>query len=195
MSRGTRSVLRLSAGLNPERKSRDSGFRPTGCPVGLHEFLEQVARRGSWLGGGSAAALCAALAAALLEKLVVQQALNRRMRRIRRACTALIPKDATMFSRVIAASRRHNRGAFRHALKAATEVPWQVFDHAKAIQAACRAAQRSVKPRFQSDLRCALALALASSESARTLIYTNLAWLNDAAYTKTMRRRLQSATH
>ena len=140
------------------------------------------------------AALSAALAAALLEKLVPQAAARQKLRRIRRACVTLIDRDATMFSRVIKASRGENRSGFRRALTAATNVPWQVFAHAQTIQSACRVAQREIKPKFQSDLRCALALALAASESARTLILTNLAWLNDPAYTRMMRRRFQSAT-
>ena len=160
----------------------------------VDEFLEQVARRGSWVGGGSVAALSAALSAALLEKLVAQRTTARRLKRLRHACVALIPRDAKAFSRVIQATRRGNRAVFSRALKAATDVPWQVFAHAQAVQLACRTAQRAIKPRFQSDLRCALALALAASESARTLIHTNLAWLNNAAYTRMMRRRLQSAT-
>ena len=160
----------------------------------VDRFLEEVARRGSWVGGGSVAALSAALAAALLEKLVPQAAARQKLRRIRRACVTLIDRDATMFSRVIKASRGGNRSQFRRALTAATDVPWQVFAHAQTVQRMCRQAQRSVKPRFQSDLRCALAVALGASESTRTLIHTNLAWLNDAAYTRRMRRRLQSAT-
>lgn len=159
----------------------------------LEQFLEQVAQRGSWLGGGSVAAVSAALAAALLEKLVMQPDAARRLRRRRRECLELVERDAEMFARVIEATRRHNREAFRRALKRATEVPWKVFDHAQAIQAECRAAQRVVRPKFQSDLRCAMALALASSESARTLINTNLAWLKDARYSKSLRRRLQAA--
>jgi formiminotetrahydrofolate cyclodeaminase len=146
------------------------------------------------MGGGSVAALCAALSAALLEKLVVQPQAAQQLRRIQRSSLALMPRDARVFSKVIQATRRGGRRNFRRALKTATEVPWQVFAHAQAVQRMCRQAQRSVKPRFQSDLRCALAVALAASESARTLIETNLAWLNDAAYTRRMRRRLQSAT-
>ena len=158
----------------------------------LEQFLEQVARRGSWVGGGSAAALCAALAGALLEKLVHQPQAARRLRRIRRECLGLIERDAATFARVIAATRARRREIFRRSLKAATEVPCRVFEHAQTIQTSCRTAQRSVKPRFQSDLRCAMALALAASESARTLILTNLAWLNDPAYTRTIQRRLQA---
>ena len=140
------------------------------------------------------AALSAALAAALLEKLVPQAAARQKLRRIRRACLALVARDAAMFSRAIQVSRRGNRARFCRALKAATDVPWQVFAHAQTVQRMCRQAQRSVKPRFQSDLRCALAVALGASESTRTLIQTNLVWLNDATYTRRMRRRLQSAT-
>jgi len=103
-------------------------------------------------------------------------------------------RDASTFSQVIQATRHNDRRRFQRSLKAATEVPWQVFAYAQTVQGMCRQAQRSVKPRFQSDLRCALAVALAAGESARTLIHTNLAWLNNAAYTRRMRRRLQSAT-
>ena len=159
----------------------------------VEEFLEEVARRGSWVGGGSVAALSAALSAALLEKLVVRPGVVRSLRQIRRECVALMSRDAEAFARVIQATRRSNRTRFHRALTTATEIPWQVFEHAQAIQVACRAAQRSIKPRFQSDLRCAMALAIAASESARTLILTNLAWLNDPAYTKRIQHRLQAA--
>lgn len=161
----------------------------------VEQFLAQVARRGSWLGGGSVAAFSAALAAALLEKLVHGPALTRALRRSRRECVALIQRDATTFARVIRATRTGNPDAFRRSLKTATEVPRRIFDHAQMIQAACRKAQRAVKPRFQSDLRCAMALALAAGESARTLIETNLAWLNDPGYTRQVRRQLQAAQH
>ena len=160
----------------------------------LEQFLEDVAQRGSWVGGGSVAALSAALSAALLEKLVYRPQVARRLRRMRRACVVLMERDAEMFAHVIQATRAHQRQAFTRALKTATEVPCRVFEHAQAIQSTCRAAQRSVNPRLQSDLRCAMALAMAASESARTLIQTNLTWLNDRAYTRTIQRRLQSAT-
>ncbi len=159
----------------------------------LEEFLDQLARRGSWFGGGSAAAFSAALAAGLLEKLVVDPARTRRLRRIRRECLALVEGDAATFASVIRATRAKDRQAFRRALKTATDVPCRVFERAKAVQTACRQAQRVVKPRFQSDLRCALAIALAAAESARTLIHTNLAWLDDAAYAKAVQRRLDRA--
>ena len=160
----------------------------------LEQFLEQVARRGSWVGGGSVAALCAALAAALLEKLVIQPPAVRRLRVIRRQCLALVPQDAERFAKAIQATRRKDRGAFARALKRATDVPCRVFRHAQTIEAACRAAQRSVKPQFQSDLRCAMAVAMAAGESARALIRTNLAWLNDPAYAKRIQQQLQHAT-
>ena len=160
----------------------------------LEHFLEQVARRGSWVGGGSVAALSAALSAALLEKLVIRPALARRLRAIRRQCLSLVPQDAERFARVIQVTRLKDRQAFARALKRATNIPCRVFRHAQTIEAACRAAQRSVKPQFQSDLRCAMALAMAASESARALIHTNLAWLDDQTYTRRVRRQLQSAT-
>ncbi len=159
----------------------------------LNDFLEQVARRGSWVGGGSVAALAAALAAALLEKLMVHPGTVRTLRRRRLECVRLIQRDATTFAAVIQATRPHRRQQFQRNLKVATEVPCRVFEHAQAIQTACRLATRTVKPRFQSDLRCAMALALAAGESARTLIETNLVWLGDSRYTKTVHNRLQRA--
>ncbi|MBI2104758.1 MAG: cyclodeaminase/cyclohydrolase family protein [Candidatus Omnitrophica bacterium] len=159
----------------------------------IEQFLAQVARRGSWVGGGSVAAFSAALSAALLEKLVHDPAAARRLGAVRRECLALLDRDAEAFARVIRTTRRKDRRAFRAALQAATEVPCRVFEHAQRVQAACRAAQQAVKPRFQSDLRCAMAVAIAAGESARTLIHTNLAWLNDPAYAKRIRRRLQAA--
>ena len=160
----------------------------------VEQFLEDVAQRGSWVGGGSVAALSAALSAALLEKLIYRPQVARRLRTIRRTCIELIERDAQLFARVILATRAHRRQAFARALKTATEVPCRVFEYAQVVQSTCRAAQRSVNPRLQSDLRCAMALAMAARESARTLIQTNVTWLNDRAYTKTIQRRLQSAS-
>lgn len=159
----------------------------------LEHFLDQVARRGSCVGGGSVSALSAALAAALLEKLVGSSGIARRLRRIRRACVRLIQRDAEVFARVVAASRAGDYHAFQRSLKAATEVPCQVFEHAQAIRAACRAAAKSIKPRFQSDLKSARAMAVAAAESARVLMETNLAWLDNRAYTKAVRLRLRTA--
>ena len=159
----------------------------------LDRFVSHIARRGSWFGGGSVAALCAALAAALLEKIVVEAVPARTLRRIRRECLGLIKKDADAFARVITTTQSKDRGAFRSSLKTAIDIPSRVFEHAERIQAVCRTAQRTVKPRYQSDLRCALAVALAAAESARTLVITNLAWLNDPATTRQIERRLQTA--
>ena len=159
----------------------------------LEQFLEHVARRGSWFGGGSVAALSAALAAALLEKLIHDAGTARRLRRIRQECLALIRRDADAFARVIQITRRKDRSAFQRSLQAATEIPCRVFEHAEMLQAACRAAQRAVKPQFQSDLRCAMAVAMAAAESARTLVHTNLTWLNDRVYTQQVERRQQAA--
>ncbi len=159
----------------------------------LEGLLDQVALRGSWYGGGSVAALSTALSAALLEKLVANPALGRRLHRIRRDCLQLIEQDARTFARVIQATRKPgNRQAFVRALKAATAVPVRLVRHAHTLQAVSRAAQRRMKPRFRSDLRCVTALARASGEGAQALILTNLAWLGDAAYARTVRRTLHA---
>ena len=157
----------------------------------VEQFLEAVAKRGSWVGGGSVTALSAALAAALLEKLLHHPSRARRLRRIRRTCLRLIPRDAETFARVIRATRQHNRHTFARCLKTATEVQVQVCEAAQMVQAACRTAQRSVKPKMQSDLRCAMALAMAAAEGAKTLVRTNLAWLNDRSYTQRIERRIR----
>lgn len=156
----------------------------------LEQFLESVARRGSWVGGGSAAALSGALSAALLEKLLLQPSSVKRLRTIRRECLRLIDEDALTFARVIEATRAKRADAFANALKRATDVPCRVAEHAAAVQASCRAARRLIKPRFQSDLRCAQALARAAEQSAWALIQTNLAWLKDRSYSRSVRRRL-----
>ena len=159
----------------------------------LEHVLEQVARRGSWVGGGSVAALGAALAAALLEKLVIQPHATRTLRRLRRECVLLIDRDAERFARVIAATRAGNHEAFRRALKLATEGPCRVYQDAQQIEAMCRIARHAVKPQFQSDLRCAMAMAAAARVSSHALIETNLVWLKDRAYATTIRRRLRRA--
>ena len=157
----------------------------------LEYFLDQVARQGSWFGGGSVAALSAALTAALLEKLLGSVAPARRLQRIRRECFALVSRDAEAFARVIEASRSEKSHAFTRTLKAATEIPCRVFEHAQAIRAASWAAAGSIKPQFQSDLKGARAMAGAAAEGARALIETNLVWLNDRVYTRTIRLRLR----
>jgi formiminotetrahydrofolate cyclodeaminase len=158
----------------------------------IEQFLDEAARRGSWIGGGSLAALSAALAAALLEKLTLQPQTVRRLRRIRRACVVLIRQDAQAFAKAISATRLPRRRTFQRSLKAATDVQVKVFSNSQTITRACRRARRAVKPRFQSDLRCVLALAAAARQSASTLIRTNLAWLNDPAYAVQVRRRLRT---
>jgi formiminotetrahydrofolate cyclodeaminase len=139
--------------------------------------------------------LTAALAAALLEKLVQPSgaAQARRLQQVRTECLALVQQDADTFSRVIQTTRRSDRAAFRRALQSATDIPCRIFERARLVQDACLAVQRTVKPQFQSDLRCAAAVATGAAESARTLVLTNLAWLNDPAYTRRIKRRLQAA--
>ena len=144
------------------------------------------------MGGGSVAALSAALAAALLEKLTAAPHARGRLQAIRWACLALIERDAEAFARVVQASRTNDRAAFRRYLRRATEAPCRVAEHAETIRAACRASRRSVKALLQSDLRCAEALAGAAAASARALVQANLAWLDDAAYSKRTRDRLRA---
>ena len=158
----------------------------------LEAFLEDVAQRGSWVGGGSVAALSVALSAALLQKLVTRPELIRRLQRVRRECVRLIPRDAKTFARVIQATRGHRRAVFERALKTATDVPCQVHEHAETILAAGRRAQRDIKPRFQSDLKCAMAMAFAGQTAARALIDTNLEWLHDVVYTRNTQQRLRA---
>ena len=106
----------------------------------------------------------------------------------------LIQRDAEMFARAISATRRDDGQAFRRALRAATEVQEEVLASSRTIQAASRAAQRTIKPRFRSDLRCVSVLAVACGQAARTLIQTNRAWLRDRAYSTQVRRRLRTST-
>ncbi len=159
----------------------------------VDQFLDEIAQRGSWLGGGSVAALSAALSAALLEKLTASPQQARRIKRIRQQCVQLIEHDASTFASVIHAMRARNRRVFVRCLKAATEAQYRVFAQAQTIRLACRRARQAISPRLQSDVRCAQALAEAAGEAAQTLIRTNVAWLNDRAYTNTIQRRLRAA--
>ena len=91
--------------------------------------------------------------------------------------------------------RLGRRAVFVRKLKAATEVPYQVLAIACLIRATGKAYQRTIKPRFQSDVRCALALAQAAIESAEHFIKTNLSWLQEPAYAAGMRKRIRRAMH
>jgi formiminotetrahydrofolate cyclodeaminase len=139
--------------------------------------------------------LTAALAAALLEKLVQPTGAPRarQLRHVRKECLALIQRDADTFARVIQTTRRSDRTAFRKALQSATDIPCRIFERARLIEESCRAVQRTVKPQFHSDLRCASAVAAGAAESAKALVLTNLAWLDDPAYARRTKRRLQTA--
>lgn len=163
----------------------------------LEQVLDEVARRGSWMGGGSAAALSAALAAALLEKLTFQSREARALRRVRRACLQFIDKDAKTFACAIHALQSRQMGAFRRWLCVATTVQEQVHQQAQLIQQMSRQAMRRVRPQFRSDLQCAIALAVAAQRSSQVLIRTNRAWLNHhraapASRRQPLRRRSRS---
>ena len=158
--------------------------------ISLEQFLDQTATRGTWYGGGSAAALACALSASLMEKLSCQASTARASRAIRRQCTALIDADARVFAEVIRASSRGNRAGFQRALKSAIRVPWQVFDASRRLQQLAPKIGRHIRPKYRVDLTCAVAIARASGASAKALINTNLAWLGDRAYARQMQRQL-----
>lgn len=157
----------------------------------LEQRLDQLATRGSWYGGGSAAALACALAAALLEKLASRA--NRSLHPIRTRCVQLAEQDALAFARVIRTQARDDRQAAAQALKAAIDVPWQVYDCSQRLLRISRQIRQTLSPRYRSDLQCAQALARASGRAARAFMKANLAWLNDEGHAKRMRRRLQFA--
>ncbi len=156
----------------------------------IERFLDQIATRGTWYGGGSAAALACALSAALMEKLASQPRLAKALRPIRVRCIRLIHEDAEVFARVIRAASRQNRSAVQGALKAAVNVPKEIYLRSQQLLHMSRQIRRTTRPRYQVDLQCAIALARASGFSARALITTNLAWLADPAYSRRVRRAM-----
>ncbi|MBI2174896.1 MAG: cyclodeaminase/cyclohydrolase family protein [Candidatus Omnitrophica bacterium] len=163
-------------------------------PETLEYYLDEVARRGSWNGGGSVAASAAALSAALLEKLSVDRRHIQKLRRIRRACLALCWEDGRLFARAIAASaQRHPRSFFLRALARATESPCRVLEYSGELSAIEKQLRRAIRPAFQSDLRCAAALNEACRISACVLIETNLLWMGKVPQAAGIRRRLASA--
>ena len=147
----------------------------------VEQFLNQVARRCSWIGGGSVAAFSAALSAALLEKLVHRPATIRRLHEIRRECLQLVQQDADSFARVILATRSRNPAVFRRSLKQAIAIPRRVVRHATTLQRISQTAARAVPSKFHSDLRCAEGLAGAAAQAGRAFIRTNEAWLRTAS--------------
>jgi len=149
--------------------------------VSVQEFLDRVAQRGSWVGGGSASAMTAALSAALLEKLLVAPQAARAIRRIRGECLGLTERDAEAFAKAIQAVRAGRMAAFRRSLEAATQLQRVIQRDARAVEVTGRRARRAVRRRLQSDLRCALVLARASAEAAGILVETNRAWLRQMA--------------
>ena len=154
------------------------------------QFLDRTATRGSWYGGGSAAALTAATAAALLEKLASRPALARSIRVLRGRCVAAIDGDAQAFARVIKAYYQQDRGAVKRTLKRAIEVPVSVHHTASRLLALAREVKRSVPSKYQSDLRCVVAMATAARDSAAALVATNLDWLADAKHARRVRKQL-----
>ena len=171
----------------------------------VDRLLAKIAAKGSWYGGGSAAALCCALAATLIEKLARQPRLAAELGAIRRRGLGLIDHDAETFARVIrslsrpprqvhSAGRGRNRPASRRALKAAIDVPRQVFRDARRLLVLSRTVRRAVSPRYRVDLDCAVAIATAAVASARGLVKTNLAWLGDPVYSRRIRKQIARLT-
>ena len=159
----------------------------------LERFLQQTATRGSWYGGGSAAAMTCALAAALLEKLVNERGVAASVRRLRREATVLIERDATAFARVIQAYYQHDQPAIQRALKAAIDVPLSVHAASDRLLQLAAKARTGIRPRYRVDLTCAVALARASRQTAGALVRTNLTWLADRAYSRRILAQLRRA--
>jgi len=170
--------------------------------LSLEQFLNQTAKRGSWYGGGSAAALTCAVSAALLEKLVSPVAGSRRgsapkpspvagsLRATRRQVAALVQRDAQAFARVIKAYYQQDKAAIRRSLKEATQIPLTIAQAAGRVLAVSRGVKAGIKPRYRSDLTCVEALAKAARTGAEAFVETNLAWLNEPRYTQQVRRQL-----
>ena len=175
----------------PRTSPREGKHKATRLSGSLESFLDQVARPGCWLGGGSVAAMSTALAAALFEKLQVSSAMARKCLCIRRECADLVRQDAEAFAEVIHQTRQKDRVKIRRALQVATELQWKVLQHARWVERACHKSGRKLKPRLESDLRCARALAKASSEAARGFILANVAWADDPRYRRRMQQRLR----
>jgi formiminotetrahydrofolate cyclodeaminase len=173
--------------------------------LSLEQLLNQTATRGSWYGGGSVAAMACAASAALLEKLlnpvassraggaVTPHPASKSMRAIRATTLRLIQRDAQAFSRVIKAYYQHDKAAIRRSLKEATEIPLTIALSARRVTATARQLKPQIKPRYRSDLTCVEALATAARTAAEAFVDTNLAWLNDAAYTARVRKQLALA--
>ncbi|MBI3319841.1 MAG: cyclodeaminase/cyclohydrolase family protein [Candidatus Omnitrophica bacterium] len=145
--------------------------------ISVEHLLEQTATRGTWYGGGSAAALSCALSAALIEKLASRPQAIRTARTIRRRCARLIDEDARVFARAVQAMSSQDRHRIRRAMNAAIAVPQEVCASAQRLRRISRQVGKALRPHVRVDLRCADALARAAGDSARALVLTNQAWL------------------
>ena len=156
----------------------------------VRPILDSIAKQGSWYGGGSAAALTCAVSAALLEKLLRASSDVRPLRALRMRAMALIEQDAKAFSQVIHAYYRGSRSSAQRKLKVAIEIPLTVYRDSVHLLAVAARSRRLIKPRYRVDLDCAVALANATALASLALVRTNLAWLDEPAFTRRVRAEL-----
>lgn len=153
-------------------------------------FFEVLSRRGSAVGGGSAAAVAATLSAGLLEKILPDPAQQARLRRTRKQCFRLIDQDARAFEAVMHHLRQKRKTGLSVPLKQASEVQWRLLENAQALITDCSQLGIVINRSYRSDLACARHLAQAAAKSAEGFIRANAVWLDDDAYREQTRTRL-----
>ena len=166
----------------------------------LKDFLSALGSKNGAPGGGAAAALTGACGAGLVEmvsrlndsrKGTVSPAAAR-LSGVRKKLQALISKDAQAFGRIHALYkvRQEKKAAWQSALKAGAKPPLEIGG--LCIEAA--RLSKNEKPRtsawLQSDLREALILLEAAYRGAKLNVEINLKEINDAAFLKPTRRKL-----
>lgn len=149
--------------------------------ISVKQLLELTASPLPTPGGGCAAALAGALAAALVEKIARKserrtnkaKAVTRKAAGLRARLTAAIPADAKAYWKVVQAFRAQNRRRALKTLVAATSIPRQVVEDARAVARLIKAVKPMSASVWRSDLQCAWLLAEAAQGAGLALVIAN----------------------
>ncbi len=183
----------------------------------IQQFVEQLASSAPTPGGGAAAALSGALAASLVAmvcRLTVGrknyqevtpelEAILARAEDRRRVLMELMEADAAAYDRVIAAyklpketepDKAARTEAIQHALKEAAEVPFQIAGACADIMDLVLPVAAKGNKNAASDAGSAVLLAEAGLRCALLNVQINLGLIDDQAYVREMRVRLEPFT-
>jgi len=171
-----------------------------GLRAGVAPFIEQLAAPTSTPGGGSASAAAGAMAAGLAH-MVARMSRGKkeyaaheaelsdaiaRLAKLGEQLKAAIEADAESYAAVVSASKQAKQntsgldGLVTEALKTATNVPLEVAEEAREVEALVEKLRPITNPSMASDLTVSRALARAAAEGALANVEINLESLKDS---------------